>query len=178
MEARLGQDSSNSSRPPSSDLPHTPRRRHVSPTGRRRGGQPGHPGRFRSLLPVEQVDEVVVVVPEHCRYCQRPFPGTGARRHGRPRRHQVVELPPLAMRVTEYRMVVRRCPMGHRVGPRRCGFVVRELTRLRPPACGPRPGGRRPRPGRSRAPSASARFTRRHPERRRCTRRPGPGPSW
>jgi transposase len=111
LQARLGQDSSNSSRPPSAAPPHAWRKRtpQVSLSGRRRGGQPGHPGRFRSLLPVEQVDEVVVVVPEHCRRCQRPFPSTGARRQGRPWQHQVVELLPLAVRVTEYQMDVRRC---------------------------------------------------------------------
>ena len=110
LQARLGQDSSNSSRPPSSDPPHAPRKRQASPTGRTRGGQPGHPGRFRALLPVEQVDDLVVVVPERCRHCQRPLPATDARCPGRPWRHQVVEVLPLAVRVTEYQLQVRRCP--------------------------------------------------------------------
>src|SRR3712207_3239908 len=56
LEARLGQDSANSSRPPSSDPPQAPRKRSVLPSGRKRGGQPGHRGAFRALLPVEQVD--------------------------------------------------------------------------------------------------------------------------
>src|SRR4051812_31801757 len=63
LEARLGQNSSNSSRPPSSDSPQARRKRPVDPSGRKRGGQPGHRGAFRALLPVEQVDEVVAVVP-------------------------------------------------------------------------------------------------------------------
>src|SRR3954465_2916042 len=67
LEARLGQDSSNSSRPPSSDPPQAPARPKAPPSGRQRGGQPGHPGVFRRLLPIEQVDEVVAVVPEACR---------------------------------------------------------------------------------------------------------------
>jgi transposase len=50
------------------------------------------------------------VVPECCRHCQQPFPETTARRRGRVWRHQVVELLPLAVRVTEYQMAVRRCP--------------------------------------------------------------------
>src|SRR5215208_562576 len=74
LEARLGQTSANSSRAPSSDPPQAPRKRPVLPSGRRRGGQPGHRGSFRALLPVEQVDEVVAVVPERCRQCQQPFP--------------------------------------------------------------------------------------------------------
>ena len=72
LEARLGQNSANSSRPPSSDPPQTPARLKAPPTGRKRGGQPGHRGACRGLLPVEQVDEVVVVVPEQGRYCNQP----------------------------------------------------------------------------------------------------------
>ena len=111
LEGRLRQDSSNSSRPPSSDPPQATKQRQATPTGRKRGGQPGHPGAFRSLLPVEQVDEVVVVVPEHCRRCQQPLPSTEDRRRARVWRHQVVELLPLAVRVTEYQMEARRCPL-------------------------------------------------------------------
>jgi transposase len=110
LEARLGQTSSNSSRPPSSDPPHLPPKRRAVPSVRKRGGQSGHRGSFRALLPVEQVDAIVVVVPEQCRHCQQPFPDTAARRRGRVWRHQVVELRPLAVQVTEYQMTVRRCP--------------------------------------------------------------------
>src|ERR671917_628853 len=39
LEARLGQNSANSSRPPSSDPPHTPARPKAPPSGRKRGGQ-------------------------------------------------------------------------------------------------------------------------------------------
>src|SRR3954454_15119712 len=70
LEARLGQNSSNSSRPPASGPPQVPAPRGKAPsTGRKRGGQPGHHGAHRVLLPVEQVDEVVTVVPESCRHC-------------------------------------------------------------------------------------------------------------
>ncbi len=62
------------------------------------------------MLPVEQVDEVIVVVPERCRHCEQPFPKPAGRRRGRVWHHQVVELLPLAVRVTEYHMGVRRCP--------------------------------------------------------------------
>jgi transposase len=111
LEARLGQNSANSSRPPSSDPPETPARSKAPRSSRKRGGQPGHRGAYRALLPVEQVDEVVPVVPEQCRHCQQPFPEPAGRRGGRVWRHQVVELLPLAVRVTEYQMGVRRCPV-------------------------------------------------------------------
>jgi transposase len=109
LETRLGQNSSNSSRPPSSDPPQAPRQRPAQPSGRKRGGQPGHRGAFRQLLPVEQVDEIVAVVPECCRHCEQPFPIPEGRGRGRMWRHQVVELLPLAVRVTEYQMAAQRC---------------------------------------------------------------------
>ena len=109
LEARLGQTSANSSRPPSSDPPQAPARPKAPPSGRKRGGQPGHRGVHRALLPVEQVDEVIAVVPEACRHCQQPLPASTGHRRGRVWRHQVVELLPLAARVTEYQMVRRRC---------------------------------------------------------------------
>ena len=56
---RLQQDSRTSSRPPSSDPPQAiaqrPRR---VPSGRRPGGQPGHEGHTRAVVPVEAVDMV------------------------------------------------------------------------------------------------------------------------
>jgi transposase len=110
LEARLGQHSLNSLRPPSSDPPAAPVRPKAPPSGRKRGGQPGHRGAFRKLLPVEQVDEVMTVVPEFCRHCEQPFAETAPHRRARVWRHQMVELRPLAVRVTEYQMVMRRCP--------------------------------------------------------------------
>ena len=83
LEARLGQNSSNSSRPPSTDPPETPPRPTAPPTGRRRGGQPGHRGAYRALLPTEQVDEVVMVVSERCRHCGQPWPEAPGGRRGR-----------------------------------------------------------------------------------------------
>jgi transposase len=126
LEAKLGQDSSNSSRPPSSDPPQVAGKRRARPSGRKRGGQPGHRGAYRALLPVEQVDEIVAVVPEQCRHCGQSFPETGVRRTSRVWRHQVVELLPLAVRVTEYQMAVRRCAA--------CG----RRTRANPPPGVPR----------------------------------------
>lgn len=112
LEARLGQNSSNSSRPPSSDGPGT-RRQPKKQTGRRPGGQPGHKKHERALLPVEQVQDVVDVVPEKCRGCERKLKG----RDNEPRRHQVVEVPPLTAQVTEYRCHALKCA--------RCGMVTR-----------------------------------------------------
>ena len=97
LEERLNQTSRNSSRPPSSDPPQ-PQRPRRPPGKRRRGGQPGHPGHTRTLVPVEEVDEVVVLKPTQCRSCRAPLSGDDAS----PFRHQVIEMPPLKPVITEY----------------------------------------------------------------------------
>src|SRR5262252_8149358 len=104
---RLQQDSHNSSRPPSSDPPPAlgkrPRR---GPSGRKRGGQPGHPGQTRAVVPIEAVHTVVPVKPQQCPRCQHPLYGEDPR----PQRHQVTELPPVQPVVTEYQLHRLRCP--------------------------------------------------------------------
>jgi transposase len=106
LEARLGQNSTNSSRPPSSDPPETPPRPPAPPTGRRRGGQPGHPPHQRAVVPPEQVDAVVVHWPTHCRQCAAPLAGEAV---GEPVRHQVTELPPVRAVVTEHQLQHVHC---------------------------------------------------------------------
>src|SRR5579885_3479485 len=55
LEARLGRNSTNSSRPPSTDAPAVKRAPPRPAAGRRRGGQPGHPLQGRALLPPDHV---------------------------------------------------------------------------------------------------------------------------
>ncbi len=107
LEARLAQTSQTSSRPPSSDPPGTPRPRH-RPSGRRPGGQPGHPGRHRPLVPVAQVDAVVPVRPTRCARCGRRLAGADPTPH----RHQVTEVPPITPVVTEYQLHTLACRCG------------------------------------------------------------------
>src|SRR5882672_5447239 len=71
LQEQLNQTSRNSSRPPSSDPPQHGRPRRPR-SQRRRGGQLGHPGHTRTLIPVEDVDEVVVSKPEPCAHGQAP----------------------------------------------------------------------------------------------------------
>ena len=105
LKARLNQSSQNSSKPPSSDGPHVKRKPPRPPSGRKRGGQPGHRAHHRTLVPVEKVDEVVVCTPTHCRRCGRALQGTDPQPH----RHQVVELPPPVPHVTEYQQQRLSC---------------------------------------------------------------------
>ncbi len=104
------QNSTVTSKPPSSDglagQPRTSGRRVKS--RRKAGGQPGHPGHHRELVPVDRVDAMVDLVPERCRHCTHRLRA----RHdvGKPRRHQVTELPPITAHITEYRCHRRQCP--------------------------------------------------------------------
>src|SRR5215475_8185672 len=64
LEARLTQNSTTSSRPPSSDSPYKKPRLHTTAaTPRKAGGKPGHPGHRQMLLPPTTVREVR---PERC----------------------------------------------------------------------------------------------------------------
>jgi transposase len=65
----IGRSSRIPPKPPSSNGPgfKTPERRKGS--GRKRAGQPGHPGAGPELLPMERVDEVVEHQPDACRRC-------------------------------------------------------------------------------------------------------------
>ena len=71
LEARLNQNSTNSSKPPSSDPPavKVKRRPPAPPSGRKRGGQPGHKRHTRALVPPEQLRETFEIKPTHCRGC-------------------------------------------------------------------------------------------------------------
>ena len=105
LQEQVTQTSRNSSRPPSSDPPQSPRPSRPR-RQRRRGGQPGHLGQTRPLVPVDEVDEVVVLKPEQCSGCQTPLSGDDAS----PFRHQVIEIPPLKPVITEYQWHQLVCP--------------------------------------------------------------------
>ncbi len=109
LEARLNQNSSNSSRPPSSDLPWAkPIKKKKPRTGRRPGGQPGHPGHRRELLPPEKVDVVRDCHPVACAHCGNTFQDEVDAELD-PVRHQVVDVPVVKPFVVEYLRHVREC---------------------------------------------------------------------
>jgi transposase len=110
LEARLGQNSSNSSRPPSSDPPQAPRRTRREPSGRPPGGQAGHKGHLRMLRAVDAVEQVLDHWPTCCARCHQPLPPDPALEVGEPHRHQVSEVPPVQAELTEHRQHRVRCP--------------------------------------------------------------------
>src|SRR5437867_10895560 len=70
------QNSTTTSKPPSSDgLAGQQRRRGRRTKSRRKpGGQPGHPGHSRPLVPIERVNAMVELFPDACRHCQQTLP--------------------------------------------------------------------------------------------------------
>jgi transposase len=105
LRERLGQNSSNSSRPPSSDPPQASRPSPREPSGKKQGAQLGHQGAGRALKPVDEVDHVVDLRPVRCRKCGRRLQGDDPT----PARHQVSEIPPAQAEVTEYRRHTLDC---------------------------------------------------------------------
>jgi transposase len=109
LTRRLGQNSQNSSQPPSSDSPFTKpapkslRRK----SGRKPGGQPGHSGSTLTLVDNPNRRQ---------RHEPGPCSGCGAELTDAPEvgieRRQVFDLPPITVQVTEHQVIARRCPCG------------------------------------------------------------------
>lgn len=115
LKRQLGMNSRNSSKPPSSDglakpAPKSLRRK----SGRKRGGQEGHPG--STLAQVTDPFETIKHEPGACGGCGAGL--AGAPEVGVERR-QVFDLPPITVQVTEHQLVSRRC---------RCGQVTRGVA--------------------------------------------------
>jgi hypothetical protein len=123
LEQKASASSRTSSSPPSQDVPKTRQQRRVDArekakellkrdgrTKREAGGQPGHRGAGRALLPEDRMSEIVHHYPDGCSGCGREFSDSEkVPRHG-PGRHQVAELPPTAVFYVEHRTHRLRCP--------------------------------------------------------------------
>ena len=121
LEVQLRQDSSNSSKPPSSDPPTVKRAPDRPPTGRKAGGQPGHPRHERVRLePTRVVDHR----PARCACCRRPLSGDDPA----PAWRQVWELPVIRPDVTEHRF--------HTLACRACGAATPAARSAAQPAGG------------------------------------------
>ena len=101
-------NSTNSSKPPSSDgLAGEQRgrgRKHKSKNKRKPGGQPGHTGHHRRLVPTAEVNAVEVLLPKQCGHCGGKLPQRcdEINTEGDSRRHQVTEVPQVKAHITEY----------------------------------------------------------------------------
>lgn len=113
LEEQIKLNSTNSSKPPSSDGPGAGQksgRRPKKSSDKQRGAQPGHPGHHRPLAPESDLFRVVDCPPPARCAC-----GGDIRASERPWRHQVFELPRIVPEITEYRCYSGRC--------QRCGQV-------------------------------------------------------
>jgi transposase len=108
LERRIGRSSRNSSQPPSSDSLSTPPKRSKDRSGRKQGAQRGHEGKGQPLLAAWAVDEVVEHWPTGCG-CGHVFGDDDRVSAGRPTRHQVEELPVMAVTITEHHCQRVRC---------------------------------------------------------------------
>lgn len=143
LTEKLGQNSRNSHLPPSSDPPGNggkpgkpgsskPR----SKSERKRGGQRGHRGTRRTLVPEAQVNEFVDLYPAECESCWKALPEIP---DAHAKRYQITEVPPILPHTTEVRRHAVACfGCGHKTraaydenlipaspfGPRLMGMVA------------------------------------------------------
>jgi len=114
LEEQLKVNSSNSSKPPSQDPFRKARQSQLS--GKKPGGQLGHPGHARKMVPLDQIARTIEIRSEICPRCGTEISETDsiAVRH-----HQVVELALTSPEVTQYNIHTCKC--------RRCGKRVKAL---------------------------------------------------
>lgn len=116
--AQLEKNSTNSSKPPSSDNPQdknqNPETKNSSnPKKRKPGGQPGHKGTNRELIPVEEVDDLIHYYPEKCENCGKTLTqDETANVVGEPFRWQVADIEPIKPFITEYQGLTTLCECG------------------------------------------------------------------
>ncbi|KKJ00196.1 hypothetical protein PROH_10845, partial [Prochlorothrix hollandica PCC 9006 = CALU 1027] len=106
LEEQSSQTSENSSKPPSQDGFRGKKKESRAKSERQRGGQKGHEGKGRGFYPVERCEVVQEHYPNQCRCCGSELTGEDAT----PQRHQVVELPPVLVRIEEHRLHQLECP--------------------------------------------------------------------
>lgn len=108
LEMLHGKNSSNSSKPPSTEHPHAKSKPAKAKSQRRPGGQAHHAKHQRPLIPSEQCQQIIPCIPSHCRRCGDALDGVDPQ----PLRHQVWELPEIRPLVTEYQRHRRLCHCG------------------------------------------------------------------
>lgn len=105
LKERVNKNSQNSSKPPSSDPPQTPKYPKAEVTGEKKGGRNGHHGHGRKLKPPDQVSRIVKSVPSFCKDCGALLKGEDMH----PERHQVSELPKIVPEIVEYQRHTLNC---------------------------------------------------------------------
>ena len=110
LQERLAKDSHNSHLPPSSDRFGRQPKSLRQKSGKKPGGQEGHPGKTLMFSP--SPDEVIVHPVERCEQCQADL------RHIPPsmvERRQVVDVPPARLLVQEHHSEQKQCPQCQQI---------------------------------------------------------------
>ena len=116
--AQLEKNSTNSSKPPSSDNPCDKKEKSKNENGndsrkRRPGGQPGHKGTKRQIVPIEEVNDLIHYYPLRCAGCGKELvQGETANEIYEPFRWQVAEIEPITPMVTEHQAHTLLCECG------------------------------------------------------------------
>lgn len=131
LKEKLNTNSSNSSTPPSQDPNRYKKTR--KGTGRKPGGQRGHPGYSRKLFPPTEVQNHVEIYPEQCPHCKTDEFLSDAIKTSI---HQQIDLPEIKPEVTQYNLHACQCEKCGKVvsaqvpfeakkgfGPRLMGFI-------------------------------------------------------
>lgn len=116
LEARVAQlennqrkDSSNSSKPPSSDIGKVQRTRSLRrKSGKKPGGQNGHGG--ETLCFSSEPDRLVFHANQQCVCCGKDLEKVKERDYDC---RQVFDIPPIKMQITEHRSEIKNCPRCH-----------------------------------------------------------------
>ena len=106
LEEQLRCNSQNSSQPPSQDKPSNKKEKKKFISDRKKGGQKGHIGKTRGLLPSEKIDNFVT-----CKAPTKCGCGGEVKIWKRIRRHQVYDIPEIKFTVTEYQIEEGKCPI-------------------------------------------------------------------
>jgi transposase len=108
LREQVNRNSRNSSMPPSSDGPRVPPKKNTRASGKRkRGGQSGHAGMQRQLVPPEELTASYDLTPPMCGQCGHPLAGHDPT----PYQHQVIEIPRVVAEIIEYRLHTLTCPV-------------------------------------------------------------------
>ena len=124
LEARLNMNSTNSSKPPSTDNKLTKSKKPSSSTSKKkRGAQAGHKG--KSLKIVASPDETEVLLPTSCSCCGSSLSDIDSSKH---EKRQLFDLPEVKMNVTEYQAHSLECKECHTINKAKFPENIKAVT--------------------------------------------------
>ncbi|MDQ1265966.1 MAG: transposase [Bacteroidota bacterium] len=108
---QINRNSSNSSKPPSTDMYNQKRNQSLRVrTGKKSGGQLGHEGAFLKMT--ETPDEIIKIEPNYCNHCGCSLEEESSEIQNK---RQVIDIPKIQRKVTEYQNYIKCCPKcGHK----------------------------------------------------------------